>query len=198
MTDTLVFIDEAFLSKLSKYFGNGNYIKFDRKKLGQLLAEYEKLKCSKIFLYIAPPFIDEKPEKEEELRKQGYDKFVRNLKEIGILVREGRCQRLKIDGAFSYNQKAVDVYLAMDLTNVPLKFPEIKKIILISTDSDFVPVIKNLEENNVATILYTYYEKNRKGIFSRSNHLIKSVHKYKIITKEDLAKCLIKKEEIKT
>ena len=28
--DTLVFIDEAFLSKLSKYFGKGVYLKFDR------------------------------------------------------------------------------------------------------------------------------------------------------------------------
>ena len=28
--ETLVFIDEEFLSKLSKYFGGGKYLKFDR------------------------------------------------------------------------------------------------------------------------------------------------------------------------
>ena len=30
MEDTLIFIDEAFLSKLSKNFGHGRYLKFDR------------------------------------------------------------------------------------------------------------------------------------------------------------------------
>ena len=48
--------------------------------------------------------------------------------------------------------------IAMDLTNVLVKSPQIKKIILISSDSDFVPIIKNLNDNNVKTILYTYYE----------------------------------------
>ena len=72
----------------------------------------------------------------------------------------------------------------MDLTNVPTEFPEIKRIILISSDSDFVPVIKNLEEKNIKTILYTYYEKKRNTSFSRSNYLIKSVYKYVLLKKE--------------
>ena len=109
-----------------------------------------------------------------------------------IVIREGRCQRVKVDGKFEYNQKAVDVYLAMDLTNVITKYPNAKRIILISSDSDFVPVIKNLEENGIKTILYTYYEKNRDSNFSRSNHLIKSVYKYKLIQKEDMTSCLLK------
>ena len=32
MNNTLIFIDEGFLSKLSKYFGEGKYLKFDRFK----------------------------------------------------------------------------------------------------------------------------------------------------------------------
>ncbi len=92
---------------------------------------------------------------------------------------------MKIDGKFEYKQKAVDVFLAMDLTNIPVKYPNIKKIILIATDSDFVPVIKNLEEQAIKTILYTYYEKKRNTNFSRSNELIKSVHKYVLLSKQD-------------
>jgi len=191
--NSLVLIDEAFLSKLSKYFGNGKYIKFDRLKFSEELSKKENIILNKVFLYIAPPFQSSNPTKEEENKKEGYDKLINKLKKKEIIVREGRCQRLKLDGKFKYSQKAVDVLLAMDLTNIPLDFPKIKKIILIACDSDFVPVIKNLEEKGVKTILYTYYKKERNSNFSRSNHLIKSVYKYKLIKKEDLIKCILKK-----
>ena len=85
----------------------------------------------------------------------------------------------------------------MDLTNVPLEFPNVKKIILISSDSDFVPVVQNLEEKGVKTILYTYYEKKRNSPFSRSNHLIKSVCKYALLTKEDFDNAKLKKDDEK-
>jgi uncharacterized LabA/DUF88 family protein len=193
--ETLIFIDEAFLSKLSKHFGSGKYLKFDRIKFSKNLAEKEKLICRQIFLYISPPFQSPIPLKEEEIRKEGYDKFINNLKKEEIIIREGRCQRLKIDGKFTYNQKAVDVLLAMDLTSVPLKYPKIKRIILISSDSDFVPVIKNLKEQDVKTILYTYYERKRDSPFSRSNELIKSVFKYVLLNKKDLESCLFDKSK---
>ena len=192
--DTLVFIDEAFLSKLSKYFGNGKYIKFDRFDFGKSLSEKEKLNLNKIFFYIAPPFQSYNPTKDEEKKKEGYDSLVRKLREKGIFVREGRCQRLKCEDNLVYKQKAVDILLAMDLMSVPLKYPEIKRIILISSDSDFVPVVKNLEENGVRTILYTYYEKIRNTPFSVSNHLVKSVYKYVLLTKEDFKNSPLKKE----
>jgi uncharacterized LabA/DUF88 family protein len=185
MNDTLIFIDEAFLSKLSKHFGNGKYIKFDKVDFAKSLTTKENLSCKKVFYYLAPPFQSEPPTKEEEIKKRGHDKFVKRLKDRGVIIREGRCQRLKIDGKFEYHQKAVDVFLAMDLTSIPLKFPEVKRIILISSDSDFVPIIKNLEEQGIKTTLYTYYEEKRNSPFSRSNHLIKSVYKYKLISKDD-------------
>ncbi len=183
--ETLFFIDEGFLSKLSKYFGKGKYLKFDKIGFAKELANKERLACKKIFYYLAPPFQSEPPTKEEESLKEGHDKFVRKLREKGVVVREGRCQRLKIDGKFEYRQKAVDVLLAMDLTNVPVKYPNVKRIVLIASDSDFVPVIKNLEEQGVKTILYTYYQKKRNTNFSRSNDLIKSVYKYVLLSKQD-------------
>ena len=183
--ETLFFIDEGFLSKLGKYFGKGKYLKFDKIDFAKELANKEGLTCKKIFYYLAPPFQSGKPTKEEESRKDGYDRFVNKLRVRGVLVREGRCQRLKIDGEFRYGQKAVDVLLTMDLALTPLKYPEIKKIILIACDSDFVPVIKSLREFGVKTVLYTYYEKKRDTNFSRSNDLIKSVYKYVLLSKED-------------
>jgi len=196
MENTLIFIDGGFLSKLSKHLGSGRYIKFDILKFSEKLFVKQRLFSKKIFYYLAPPFQSDFPTKKEELLKEGYDKFVKKLKEKEVIVREGRCQRLKIDGKFKYGQKAVDVLLAMDLTNVLVRFPDIKKIILISSDSDFVPVIKNLEENGIKTILYTFYEKKRDTNFSRSNNLIKSVYKYVLLTKKDFEDCGFENEQI--
>jgi len=187
MEDTLVFLDEGFIYKLSKHFGGGKSIKFNRISFAKNLSKKQKLICKKIFYYNAPPFLSEKSVKKEEKRKKGYDKFIKKLQKYNeVIIREGRCQRLKIDGKFIYKQKAVDVLLTMDLTNVPVKYPNVKKIILVSSDSDFVPVINNLEQQGIKTILYAYYEKgNRKSIFSTSNELIKSVHRYVLLTKQD-------------
>ena len=193
LKDTLIFIDEAFLSKLSKHFGNGEYIRFDRFDFAKKLSERERLNLKKVFLYIAPPFQSPIPSKDEEIKREGYDRLIIKLKEKGIIISEGRCQRLKIDGEFQYNQKAVDILLAMDLMNIPLKYHSVKNIILISSDSDFVPIIQNLKEHCIKTILYTYYEKIRNSPFSRSNYLIKSVHKYVLLSKEDLESCSFNK-----
>ena len=193
MRETLVFIDAGFLSKLSNYFGKGKYLVYDIIEFAKLLCKKEKMICRKIFYYTAPPFQSEKPAPKEEKRKEGYDKFVNKLKERKVIVREGRCQRLKIDGKFTFKQKAVDVFLAMDLTNVPLKFPHVKRIILIASDSDFVPVLKNLEDLGIRTVLYTYYEKKRNTNFSRSNELIKSVHKYALLNEKHFSMCKLNK-----
>lgn len=195
MGETLVFIDSGFLSKLSRHFGKGEYLIYDIIEFAKNLAKEQNLECKPIFYYTSPPFQSPVPSKIEEKKKDEYDRFVDKLRKRGVIVREGRCQRLKIDGEFTFKQKAVDVLLAMDLTNVPLEFKNIKKIILISSDSDFVPVIQNLERKGIKTILYTYYEKKRDTPFSRSNHLIKSVYKYVLLKKEDFEKAKLNKKD---
>ncbi len=188
MVDSLIFIDAGFLSKLSKHLGSGEYIKFKIKDFIKNLEKKENINFVEKFFYTAPPFQPTNPSPDEIKRKENHDRFKDALEKEGIIVREGRCQKLGVAEEVQYKQKEVDVYLAMDLTNVLVKYPNVKKIILISSDSDFVPVIKNLKEQGVDTVLYTYYEKKRNIDFSRSNYLIKSVHKYVIIKKEDLEK----------
>ena len=56
MEDTLVFVDEGFLSRLSKYFGDGYYIKFDKIKFIKDLAKSQDLFVKHIFYATAPPF----------------------------------------------------------------------------------------------------------------------------------------------
>ena len=87
--------------------------------------------CEHIYFYTAPPFQNENPTQEDRKRYSRYESFKNKLSKDKIIsIREGRCQRLKVDGKYIYNQKAVDVLLATDLTNVLVKFPRIKKIIL--------------------------------------------------------------------
>ena len=187
MEDTLVFVDEGFLSRLSKYFGNGSYIKFDKINFIKNLAKKKGLFVKHIFYATAPPFQSGKPTQDEKRRKGGYDKFkskFSNIKDFTIL--EGRCQRVKgKDGAFSYRQKAVDTVLTMALSSLRADFPSIKKIILIACDSDFVPVIKMLKEKGIEIILFSYYERVRNTAFSRSHHLIDVCSKCVQLTKQD-------------
>jgi uncharacterized LabA/DUF88 family protein len=197
MSDTLIFIDGGFISKLSGHFGRGKYLLYDLIKFSENICKKEGMNCKQIFYYTAPPFQNETPTKKEEIKKEGYDKFIKKIKERKVIVREGRCQRLKIDKEFEYHQKAVDILVAMDLTNVPLNYPEIKRIILIATDSDFVPLITNLDKQGIKTILYTYYERKRDTKVSRSNYLIKSVYKYKLISMEDFNNAPLVKEKKK-
>lgn len=195
MEDTLVLVDEGFLSKLSKFFGKGRYIKFDKIKFSKNLAKKQNLFCRHIFYYTAPPFQGYPASKDEIKRREKHDKFIKKLSKSSIItIREGRCQRLKIDGKFIYKQKAVDSLVIIDMMRIPIEYKNIKKIILIASDSDFVPVIEYLKKLNIEIILYTNYSKKRESGFSRSNELLKVVNRYVEITKQDFENAPLKKE----
>lgn len=186
---TLVFIDAGFLSKLALYLGEGKYLKYDLFKLVETFAKKEKLEIEHIFYYTAPPFVSNTPKEDESRRKENYDKFISKLSlRKNMTIREGRVQRVKENGKFKFTQKGVDTHLTMDLSKAPYKFSKIKKIILIACDSDFVPVITDIDIEGVKTILYTYYDKRRNSNFSRSNELSQHVLKQVLITKEDFEK----------
>ena len=197
MENTLVFIDAGFLSKLSKHFGKGKYLVYNLIDFSKSISKKQNLFCKEIFYYTAPPFLPDKPSEKETKRKKDYDNFISRLSKYkNFNIREGRCQRLKLNNKFEYKQKGVDSLVVIDLMTTLVDHPEIKKIILIATDSDFVPVIDNLEKRGVKIILYTYYEKGRKAKFSTSNELIKSVYKYVLLSKKDFTSCPLKNKNL--
>ena len=186
MEKTIVLIDAGFLSKLNKYFGEGKFLNYNLITFSKNLAQKQKLNCEHVYYYTAPPFQCDKPTKEESEKYRRYESFKSSLSQDKIIsIREGRCQRLKIDGKFVYGQKGVDALVIIDLMSIPLEHKEIKKVILIANDSDFVPVVKKLKQMNIEVILYTHYSKKRKSSFSRSNELLKTVSRYVQLTKED-------------
>ena len=194
MENTIILIDAGFLSKLSKYFGNGKYLDYNLVNFSENLAKKQNLICKKIFYYTAPPFQTPNSTKEEQNKRDGYDRFVNKLRKNGVEVREGRCQRLKLDGEFVYGQKGVDALAIIDLMSIPFEHKDIKKVLLIANDSDFVPAINKLKDLDIEVILYTYYPKKRESSFSRNNELLKTVLKYIRLSKADFDNSPLLKE----
>ncbi len=196
MEDCLVIIDSGFLSKLSKYLGGGKHLVYDIIKFSKNLSTKQILNCKKIFYVTAPPFQGTPPTKDESNRKIKYDKFIYKLKKNSMIkVEEGRVQKIKeSDRNIIYSQKGVDTLLIMRLSFVPIDFHNIKKIILVSSDTDFCPVIEELKLKGIDVILYSYHEKIRDAKFSISNHLIKCCSKYIRLSKEDFNNAPLIKE----
>jgi uncharacterized LabA/DUF88 family protein len=198
MEDTLVFADEGFLDKLTRFFGKGIRLKFDKFSFANFLSKKQGLFCKHVFYYTSPPFQGNFPTFEEKRRKEGYDKFISALsKNKNISIREGRCQKIiNKDGKIEYHQKGVDTLLTIDLSHIKEDFPAVKKIILVSSDTDFCPAIRDIKQRgNIEVILYTYFDRKRNSKFSLSNELIGCCSKYFRLIEEDFRACPIKKEE---
>jgi len=178
--DVIVFIDNGYLKKVSARFKSQNVFNCDIKKFAINLAKEQKLFCKKIYFYDAPPFEDNKN------KSKKYTEFISHLKNRNIIIREGRCQKILIDKArqiYTYKQKGVDTHITMDLLTCAFE-KKANNFILITADTDFVPVIKKVREFKIKVILYCLKNKNRK--FFLSNHLLDACDFVGLIKKEHL------------
>ena len=66
-------------------------------------------------------------------------------------------------------------------------YPHVKKIILIASDSDFVPVIERMKQKGFDVVVYTYFDRKRHSRFSTSNHLLKVASRWVKLTSEDFS-----------
>lgn len=181
MEDALVFVDNGFFRLVKKYFENKLGKKLRLLQTFRNICKNENLNLKHLFFYWAPPFQSRIPTFDEKVKKKKYDLIKKMLdKKNWITVREGRCQKIYDEKSrFKFKQKGVDSWLVADLCLFKMDFPEINKIILISSDSDFAPIVKLIKDKtNLEVILYTYFEKDRKNIFKRSNHLLNVVSKW--------------------
>ena len=197
MEETLVFLDEGFLDKLTKFFGDGNRLKFNKLEFAKLISKEQGLICKHLFYYTAPPFQGAPPTKKERKMKEGYDRFITSLsKDKNLTIREGRCQKI-IDklGKEKYTQKGVDTLLTIDLSHIKDDHPQIKRIILVSSDTDFCPAIRDIKERDkIEVILYTYFDRKRHSKFSLYNELISCCSECVKLTREHFDK-VIKKQK---
>lgn len=165
---TIFLIDGGYLSFISKFLGKGKHLKFKIEKFAENVCKRNGLKCEEIYFYTAPPYQSPKPTPEENKRKANYDKFIgilRKIKEPKIYVREGRCQKIKND----FSQKGVDTLITMDLLKSS-QDKDVKNIILLTSDTDFVPIIKDIIDKKNLILAY-FTDKKRKSAFTLSNYL---------------------------
>lgn len=179
MEDTLIFVDDGFFKLVKKYFEGKSKKKKKFLQTFRNICKNEKLDLRHLFIYSAPPYRSENPSVRENKLKKDYDSIKKMLEsKKWVTFREGRCQRLKIDDKYKYSQKGVDILLVIDLMRFEKLFPNVKRIILVACDSDFVPAINQLRKENIEVILYTYFERKRDSPFSRYNELLKSCSKW--------------------
>ena len=182
MKPTVILIDAGYLSFISRHLGDGKSIKYKLEEFAKNICQDLNLECKKIFFYTAPPFQSPKPTSEENKRKANYDKFIRKLKSIKpeIIVREGRLQKI----GKTFSQKGVDTLITMDLLRSSIE-SEVKELVLISADTDFVPILEDIRKKEKIKINLAYYtDKKRKSAFSLSNHLWKAVDRKLLIRKD--------------
>ncbi|MBU2638835.1 MAG: NYN domain-containing protein [Nanoarchaeota archaeon] len=178
---TIVFIDAGYLSKISKHFGNGKYLKLDLVKFAKYLAIKQGLWCEHIFYYTAPPFQSSKPTKEEARRKAGYDSFISKIqRNKEVTVKEGRLQKIGRE----FIQKGVDTLITMDLTEETIG-RKIKAIVFLACDTDFVPVLNRIRsKDGIKVILYYFTDRKRDSLFSMSNHILTACDVKALLTDE--------------
>ncbi len=145
-----VFIDGGYAKKIYEQFKTRiSYLKFS-----DLVAKnQERLRT---YYYDCPPFVGAPPSADERERKAKFDRFTAMLdRESRFQVRLGRlAKRYNNDGSDRYEQKMVDILLAVDLVQLSVGH-QIQRAVLLANDSDFVPAIEIAK--NAGTVVELYY-----------------------------------------
>ena len=165
-----VFIDGGYVDKMAVHgFNeqNGCENKLDYCKLIEhaMLENGEKeYDLLRVYYYTCPPYKFENPTYEQKTFCEGRENFINKISGLNRFeVRLGRLQSIDVgDGKKKFRQKGVDIYLAADLLGLALK-NKISKAVIITGDSDFVPVIQMVKEAGVVVKLYYYNSQNERG-----------------------------------
>ena len=146
-----VFIDGGYARKVFEQFGNVrvSYLKFSE----GIAAGQERLRT---YYYDCAPYVSSPATAEEKTRKAGFDRFVAALeREPRFQVKLGRlAKREGNQGAIRFEQKMVDILLAVDLVQLSVDH-QIQRAVILANDSDFVPAIEIARA--AGTVVELYY-----------------------------------------
>lgn len=187
MEDTLVFVDDGFFGLVKKHFQEENGKPKKYLQTFRNICKKENLNLKHLYIYTAPPYQSQTPNKTETFLMSRYQNMTKMLrKKKWITLREGRCQKIINEhGKEEFSQKGIDALIILDMYDVKENYPNINKIILIASDSDFVPVIERMKQKGFEIILYTYFDRKRNSRFSTSNHLLKVASRWTRLQRKD-------------
>lgn len=172
MDKIAVFIDGGMLSFLTKNVfpdSTGVPRKLSLLSFSKSIAEECKGELFRIYYYTCPPYQSPNSTTEEKQRKQAYDKFAYSLRQLQqFQLREGKLRKYYDEtGKPEFLQKGVDILLAIDMLKLTLK-GAVQRIVLVSSDSDFVPVVKAIRDEGIFVVLYYYKSSDfKKQCFSQ-------------------------------
>lgn len=149
---TAIFIDEAYLSRvLRDEFGG---VRIDYRLLPvKLSSEVDLLRT---YLYSSLPYQSYPPTEDETTRYHRRRRFFSSLRMLPrITVKLGRTERRgeNPDGTPHFEQKRVDILLAVDLVKLSAD-GHIQQAILVAGDSDFIPAVAAAKSEGVIVKLY--------------------------------------------
>ena len=149
MDKCAIFIDGGYLAKVTASLGSP---KIDFLRLSEELAGEDKR--LRTYYYDCAPYAGANPTANERDRKRKFDQFLYSIKrKPRFEVRLGRLKKYKVRSNITFEQKMVDILLAIDLVKLSVE-RSIQKAIIITNDADFVPAIKVARDAGVIVELY--------------------------------------------
>lgn len=149
----------------------------DFRKLAKMIAERFDLNLVDIRYYNSVPDI--------ELGEEVYYKhmvFLASLKQKGLLVSTNKLKKIRANGRTLRVEKGIDVLIVVDMIKKTLLEKECECCILISGDSDFVPVMRLIKSEGKEVLTTSVL----KGY---ARELLQGEFRFWIMKKGDVVKC---------
>jgi uncharacterized LabA/DUF88 family protein len=137
----MVFIDGSnFYHLLKKIFGNSKKLMdFNFEKFIEYIVGDRRL--IRIYYYTAP--LDWNKDEKTYMKQQQFFDKLRKIPNFKLVL--CRMQKVKINGKIVYQVKEDDIHLAVDMVKLAYN-NAYDTAILVSSDGDFVPAIKAIQE----------------------------------------------------
>lgn len=149
----------------------------DFKKMARMIAKHFDLEILGIRYYNSVPDI--------EFSEDVYYKhmvYLASLKQKGLDVNTAKLKKMKINGKSFVVEKGIDVMIATDMINKVLIEKECDCCVLISGDSDFVPVMRLIKRAGREVLTTSVL----KGY---ARELLQGEFRFWILKKSDVKKC---------
>jgi uncharacterized LabA/DUF88 family protein len=152
MASAAVFIDGGYLDKVLRHEHHGASLDYD-KLATEMVAGLERYR---VYYYHCPRFMGTNPSRDDRQAQAAQDRFFEKIRALPRFeVRLGRLKYRGRDstGAPIFQQKAVDVLLAIDVVRIAMR-NTVSTVVLLAGDGDYAPLIHVAKDAGVITRLF--------------------------------------------
>lgn len=152
MASAAVFIDGGYLDKTLRHEHGAVALDYD-KLATEMVGGLERYR---VYYYHCPRWMGNNPTREDRQAQAAQDRFFERIRALPRF--EVRLGRLKFRGRDQYGapifqQKAVDVLLAIDMVRIAMR-NTVSTVVLLAGDGDYAPLVHTAKDAGVITRLY--------------------------------------------